>query len=45
MPVRYECGTIGALAIEITRETPALLAANGMWQPLREPAMPVPQAA
>jgi len=44
-PVRYDCGTIGALAIEITSETPALLAANGIWQPVREGASPIPQAA
>jgi N-acyl-L-homoserine lactone synthetase len=45
VPVRYECGIIGALAIEITDETPALLARNGIWQPVRDPSIPVPQAA
>ena len=45
IPVRYDCGTIGALAIEITRETPALLAANGIWQPVHEGATPIPEAA
>jgi acyl-homoserine lactone synthase len=45
LPMRYECGTIGALAIEITGETPALLAANHIWQPVRDPATLVPQAA
>lgn len=44
VPVLLECGMIGALAIEITPETPALLAANGIWS---EPPQPVrlPQAA
>jgi acyl-homoserine lactone synthase len=45
VPVLYDCGTIGALAIEITAETPSLLAANGIWQPVRDPAVLVPQAA
>lgn len=45
VPLRYDCGTIGALAIEITAETPSLLAQNGIWQPVRDPATPVPQAA
>lgn len=30
-PVRRECGTIGALAIEIGPDTPELLAANDIW--------------
>lgn len=45
VPVRCDCGTIGALAIEITGETPSLLAGNGIWQPVRDPAALVPQAA
>jgi N-acyl-L-homoserine lactone synthetase len=45
VPLRYDCGTIGALAIEITAETSSLLAQNGIWQPVRDPATPVPQAA
>lgn len=45
MPVHHDCGMLGALAIEITSETPALLARNGIWQPVRDPATPVPQAA
>jgi len=45
LPMRCECGTIGALAIEITGGTPALLAANHIWQPVRDPATRVPQAA
>lgn len=44
-PARYDCGMLGALAIEITRETPDLLAANGIWQPARERVIRVPQAA
>lgn len=36
VPAKLDCGLIGALAIEITTETPALLAANGIWrEPLR----------
>lgn len=44
IPARLDCGLIGALAIEIAPETPALLAANGIWA---EPPRPVrlPQAA
>jgi N-acyl-L-homoserine lactone synthetase len=45
LPVRYDCGMIGALAIEITDRTPSLLAQNGIWQPVQYPATPVPQAA
>ena len=36
-PARLECGMIGALAIQINAETPALLAANGIWQAARQP--------
>ena len=45
VPVRHDCGMIGALAIEITSETPARLAENGVWQPVCDPSTPVPQAA
>jgi acyl-homoserine lactone synthase len=31
-PVRTSCGTIGALAIEISADTPSLLASKGIWQ-------------
>jgi acyl-homoserine lactone synthase len=44
-PALSQCGMIGALAIEITADTPALLAANGIWQPARESAVPMPEAA
>ena len=44
-PARLECGMIGALAINITAETPALLAANGIWQAASEPSVRMPEAA
>ena len=44
-PAQLECGLIGALAIQITAETPALLAANGIWQAAREPSVRMPEAA
>jgi N-acyl-L-homoserine lactone synthetase len=44
-PVRLECGTIGALAIEIRAETPDLLARNGIWDPAKAPPVSIPQAA
>jgi acyl-homoserine lactone synthase len=44
-PRRLECGTLGALAIHVRPETPDLLAANGIWDGGRAPAIPVPQAA
>lgn len=44
-PVRLDCGLVGALAIEIAPETPALLAANGIWVPFAEPALPIAKAA
>ena len=31
LPRRTDSGVLGALAIEIDQETPALLAANGIW--------------
>jgi acyl-homoserine lactone synthase len=43
IPRRLDCGTLGALAIEIRPDTPALLAANGIWDAAGEPA--IPQAA
>jgi N-acyl-L-homoserine lactone synthetase len=45
VPVRSACGMIGALAIEIRPDTPALLAANGIWDLADNPAVQVPQAA
>ena len=45
VPARLECGTIGALAIEIRPDTPDLLAVNGIWDLADEPAVQVPQAA
>jgi N-acyl-L-homoserine lactone synthetase len=45
IPVRLECGMIGALAIEIRSDTPDLLAANGIWDLTSTPAVRVPQAA
>ena len=44
-PARLECGMIGALAINVTPETPALLAANGIWQAVSEPSVLIPEAA
>lgn len=45
VPVRLECGMIGALAIEIRQDTPELLAANGIWDLAEVRAAPIPQAA
>lgn len=39
-PIRFDCGMIGALAIEITAETPALLAANGILNAVSEEQAP-----
>jgi N-acyl-L-homoserine lactone synthetase len=44
-PARLACGTIGALAIEIRPDTPALLAANGIWDLGGSPAVRIPEAA
>jgi len=44
-PVRVECGTIGALAIEISADTPALLAASHIWDVAGEPPVRLPEAA
>lgn len=45
VPVRFECGLLGALAIEIGPDTPARLAANGIWELPAEPAVQVREAA
>jgi acyl-homoserine lactone synthase len=45
VPARFECGVIGALAIEIRPDTPDLLAANGIWDLASEPAVRLPRAA
>jgi acyl-homoserine lactone synthase len=45
VPVQLDCGMIGALAIEIGTDTPALLAANGIWDLPGEPLVRIPQAA
>ena len=44
-PTRLERGMVGALAIQITAETPALLAANGIWPAAGEAPARMPQAA
>jgi N-acyl-L-homoserine lactone synthetase len=44
-PARLECGMVGALAIEIGAQTPALLAANGIWDLPGEPVVRLPEAA
>ena len=44
-PVRHVSGMLGALAIEISPETPDLLAANGIWELAGEAAAPIPHAA
>lgn len=44
-PAALECGTLGALAIEITRETPELLTMNGIWESEVESAIPAREAA
>ena len=44
-PSLVECGRIGALAIEITPETPELLARNGIWDFTLEPEVPMAKAA
>lgn len=45
LPSRMECGTLGALRIEIAADTPRRLAENGIWDPAREPADLMPKAA
>jgi acyl-homoserine lactone synthase len=44
-PARFDCGTIGALAIEITPDTPALLVRNDIWKEVGEPLVRFPEAA
>jgi len=44
-PALLECGTIGALAIEIRPDTPTLLAGNGIWDLPAAPAVRIPEAA
>ena len=44
IPVRQECGVLAALKIEITPDTPRLLAENGIWEDVANPAR-VPEAA
>ena len=44
-PARLECGTIGALAIEIRPDTPELLAANHIWDLADGGDVRIPQAA
>lgn len=44
-PRRFKSGMIGALAIEIGSDTPALLAANGIWDIAGEPPVSIAQAA
>jgi acyl-homoserine lactone synthase len=45
VPVRLDCGMVGALAIEITPATPGQLAANAIWDASPVPAAPIAQAA
>lgn len=45
IPVRLDCGMLGALAIEITPGTPGLLAANHIWEDVGEGAIQIPEAA
>jgi acyl-homoserine lactone synthase len=45
VPARFECGVLGALAIEIRPDTPDLLAANGIWDLAGEPAVRIAEAA
>lgn len=44
-PKQYACGLLGALAIEIASDTPALLAANGIWREPAEDFVSMAQAA
>lgn len=45
LPVRMECGTLGALRIEIAPDTPARLSENGIWDPAAQVGDPMPEAA
>jgi hypothetical protein len=40
-----ECGTLGALRIEIAPDTPERLAENGIWDLAAQIADPMPEAA
>jgi len=44
-PSLEACGRIGALAIEITPDTPELLASNGIWDIALEPCVTMAKAA
>jgi acyl-homoserine lactone synthase len=44
-PVQLECGLLAALAIEISPDTPRLLAENGIWDAPAEPAVHIAEAA
>lgn len=43
-PIRHASGMLGALAIEISDDTPALLAENGIWD-VAEPPVRIAEAA
>lgn len=45
IPARFECGVLGALAIEIRPDTPNRLAANGVWDLAGDPAVRIAEAA
>lgn len=45
VPVQEQCGMLAALAIEITPDTPRLLAANGIWETVGEPSVRISEAA
>ena len=45
VPLRLDCGMVGALAIDIAADTPALLARNGIWDPAEEPSFAIREAA
>lgn len=45
LPLRFDCGLIGALAIEVGPETPMLLARNGIWDAVVEPPVQIQKAA
>ena len=45
VPVQLECGMLGALAIDITPDTPRLLDLNGIWESVGDPRIQVREAA
>lgn len=45
LPVRQECGLLAALKIEITPDTPRLLAEKGIWESVGETSIRIPEAA